>query len=252
MAVANTHSKWTNGAQVWYPEGNEQRWLDAHGDMVVKYLEDFNLCPRSTNAAAAANNPEWIITHTSGGTGSSLVQASDTRGGVLNISPASSEDDGINMQHQGTAYSMPTASTSPIYFGVRYKLDSATQSDFIVGLVEKETAVIDGSSHGIYFKTTDGGTYVKLGVAKDGTTDTTNVMTTGLAADVWYIDEFIAWSTGLVECWHNGAYIGSVTAGIPSTDMAVTIAYETGASNTSDDFYVDWIRAIQIVSARAT
>lgn len=252
MAVANTHSKWTNGAQVWYPEGNEQRWLDAHGDMVVKYIDDFIVCPRSTNAAMAANNPEWTITHTSAGTGASIVQASNIRGGVMNLSPASNDNDGINMQHQEAAFSIASGTTSPIYFGIRYQVDEATQTDFVVGLVEKDPVTIDGSSHGIFFKTTDGGTYVKACVMKDGTTTKTLVATTGLTADTWYIDEFIAWSTGSVEYWHNGSTVGKYTSNVPTTDLAVTIAFETGASNTSNDFFVDWIRAIQIVAARAT
>lgn len=251
MGVANTHSRWVNGALVFY-DGNDHRkaWLDAMGTNVVKYINDFTVCPRSTKAADATNNPEWIITHTSAGTGHSEVKSADLTGGVMTLEPATNDNDGINMQLRGEDFSPKT--DCPLYFGVRYKCDENTQSDFIIGIVEHDTVTIDGSSHGIFFATTDGGTYVKLHVVKDGTTDKTTNMTTGLTNTGWNVDEFLVSSTSKVECWHNNSYIGSVTAGIPSTDMAVTVAFEAGAANSTYNLYVDWIRCIQLNNARTT
>jgi len=251
MAVANTHSRWVNGALVYY-DGNDHRksWLDAMGSNVVKYINDFVVCPRSTATAMAANNPEWIITHTSAGTGHSEVKNANLSGGVMMLEPASNDNDGIDMQLFGEDFSPKT--DCPLYFGVRYKCDENTQSDFIIGLVEHETAVIDGASHGIFFATTDAGTYVKLHVVKDVTTDKTTVMTTGLTNTGWNIDEFLVSSSSLVECWHNGTQMTSVTAGIPTTDLAVTIAFEAGAATSTYALYIDWIRCIQINNARTT
>jgi hypothetical protein len=250
MSIANTHSKWELGAQVWYPEGNEQRWLDAHGDNVVKYIEDFAVCPRSTNAAMAANNPEWIITHTSAGAGCSLVQPADLKGGWLNISPAASDNDGINMQHANESFRVEA--NSWLYFGVRYKVSEATQDDFLLGLCEQDVSVLTNTSHGIYFKKIDGETKLYCCTVKDQTTAKTLIATTGVAADTVYIDEFIVKSTGDVEFWHNGSTVGKYTTPIPSTDLAVTFHFLTGANTSTEDLYIDWVRCIQILNARAT
>ena len=79
MAIANTHSQWINGALVFYPEGNEQRWLDAMGENVVKYIEDFVVTPESTAAATVAetmldndDDPQAIAER------ANLVQVSDS------------------------------------------------------------------------------------------------------------------------------------------------------------------------------
>ena len=250
MAIANTHSQWINGAQVWYPEGNKQRWIDAFGDNVVKYIEDFTVTPHSTIAANAPNNPEWVITHTSAGSGMSQVKSADLKGGWLNISPASNDNDGINMQHANESFRVEADSW--LYFGVRYKVDEATQNDLYLGLVENDPVVIDGSSHGIYFRKADGGTILLCGTMRDGTSAVTLQATASFAADTVYIDEFIVKSTGSVEYWHNGSTVGKYTTPIPSTDLAVTVAFEAGVANSSQDLFIDWIRCIQILDARTT
>ena len=252
MPVANTHSRWVNGALVYY-DGNDHRkgWLDAIGSNVVKYINDFVVCPRSTAAAMAANNPEWIITHTSAGTGMSEVKNANLTGGVMMLEPASNDNDGIDMQLLGEDFS-PKADC-PLYFGVRYKCDEKTQSDFILGIVEHETAVIDGASHGIYFGKSDGETHVKLHVVKDVTSDKTVVMTTDVTNTGWHVDEFLVESTGRIDCWHDGTQMTSLTtSAIPTTDMAVTIAFESGAATSTYALYIDWIRCIQINNARTT
>ena len=250
MAVANTHSRWVNGALVYY-DGNDHRksWLDAMGSNVVKYINDFVVCPRSTIAANAVNNPEWIITHTSAGTGMSEVKSANMRGGVLTLEPASNDNDGINMQHQEEAFR--TKTDCPLYFGVRYKCDEATQSDFILGLAEHDVSVLTNTSHGIFFSKVDGATSIALHVVKDETSDAGTTMGT-LSATAWNVDEFLVSSTSLVECWHNGTLMGTVTAGIPSTDLAVTMAFLAGAATSTYNLFVDWVRCIQINNARTT
>ncbi len=255
MAIANTHSQWINGAQVWYPHGNEQRWIDAFGENVVKYIEDFEVTPSSTAATQAANNPEWVITHTSGDGGASkesTVTAADFKGGWLRLSPGSSEDDGINMQHANESFRVEPDSW--LYFGIRYKTgaEETTEQDFILGLAEQDVSVITNTSHGIYFRSTDGGSNIKCCVVRDETTVATLVATTDCQEDTVFIDEFIAKSTGSVEFWHNGSTVGKYTTGIPSTDLAVTLAFFTGASNSSQDIYIDWIRCIQLLDKRTT
>ena len=250
MAIANTHSQWINGAQVWYPEGNQQRWIDAFGENVVKYIEDFAICPKSTAAAVAANNPEWVITHVEVGGTDSKVQAADLKGGWMNISPDANDNDGVNMQHANTSFKVET--NSPIYFGIRYKVSEATQDDLLVGLCEQDPSVLTNTSHGIYFKKVDGGTSLVCAVVIDETTVKTLVADAAFAADTVYIDEFLITSTGKVEFWHNGSTIGVYTAGIPSTNLAVTVAFLTGAATSTEDMFVDWIRCIQLLDTRTT
>ncbi len=250
MAIANTHSQWINGAQVWYPHGNEQRWIDAFGENVVKYIEDFEVTPHTTKAADDPNNPSWVITHTSAGTGTSIVVAADLKGGWLSLSPASNDNDGINMQHANESFRVEPDSW--MYFGCRYKHTEATQSDFLIGLCEQDISVLTNTSHGIYFKKVDGGTSLVCATVRDETTDKSLVADASFAADTVYIDEFIVKSTGSVEFWHNGSTVGKYTTPIPSTDLAVTIACLAGVANSSQDLFVDWIRCIQLLNARTT
>ncbi len=250
MAIANTHSQWINGAQVWYPHGNEQRWIDAFGENVVKYIEDFAVTPHTTKAADDANNPEWVITHTSAGSGHSKVVAADLKGGWLDLSPASNDNDGISMQHANESFKVETDSW--MYFGCRFKHTEATQSDLLIGLCEQDPAVLTNTSHGIYFKKVDGGTSLVCATVRDETTDKTLVATAAFAADTAYICEFIVKSTGSVEFWFNGSTVGKYTAGIPSTDLAVSISCLAGVANSSQDLFVDWIRCIQLLDARTT
>lgn len=255
MAIDNVHATWVNGAQVWYPEGNRQRWLEAYGENVIKYIEDFEICPRSTKKADAVNNPEWVITHTSGNAGTSktsVVHAADLKGGWLNLVPGSSENDGINMQHANESFRVEPDSW--LYFGIRYRTGSeqTSEQDFVLGLAENDPSVITNTSHGIYFRSFDGDTYIKCCVVIDETTVKTLIATSDCQEDTVFIDEFLVKSTDSVEFWHNGSTVGKYTAGIPSTDLAVTFAFFTGASNSSQDLYIDWVRCIQLLDARTT
>ena len=153
------------------------------------------------------------------------------------------------MQHQEEAFR--TKTDCPLYFGVRYKCDEATQSDFILGLAEHDVSVLTNTSHGIYFSKVDGATSIALHVVKDETSDAGTTMGT-LSATAWNVDEFLVSSTSLVECWHNNTYMGSVTAGIPSTDLAVTMAFLAGAATSTYNLFIDWVRCIQINNARTT
>jgi len=253
MAVANTHSQWVNGNLVFYDKKYGAGWLDAVGPNVIKYIDDFVICPKSTAAAASLYLKEWVITHTSGAGGTStetMVVPGNVKGGWLNLSPGSSENDGVEMQSESESFRVEA--NSPLYFGIRYKVDASSEADWLLGLVETDTTVMDGSSHGIYFKSIDGDNILYCCATKDGTTTKTLVASTGFAVDTVYVDEFLVTSTGSVEFWHNGTYVGQYTAGIPSTDLAVTLCFETGASNTSIDMFIDWIRCIQVLNARAT
>ena len=250
MAMARTHSKWINGAQVWYPDDNRQRWLEAYGDNVVKYIDDFVVTPKATAVATVANNPEWTISMVEGGGDDTKVQAADLKGGWMNISPDSSENDGSNMQHANESFR--AESNSPIYFGIRYKVSEATQDDLMFGLCEEDTSILTNTSHGIYFKKVDGGTSLTCGVIRDETSVATLIADASFAADTVYIDEFLVSSTGRVEFWHNGSTIGVYSAGIPSTDLAVSIQFLTGAATSTVDLWIDWIRCIQLLGSRAT
>lgn len=250
MGAAHTHSHWVNTAQVWYPEGNMQRWLDAYGENVVKYIEDFVITPKATAAAKAALNPEWIISMVEAGGDDSKVLPADLKGGWMNLSPDKNEDDGVNMQHANESFRVEA--NSWLYFGIRYKVDEATQSDVLVGLCEQDVSPLTNTSHGIYFKKIDGGTSLVCATVKDKTTAKTLVADALFAADTVYTDEFLAKSTGSVEYWHNGSTIGKYTTPIPSTDLAVTISFLAGAANTSIDMFVDWVRCIQIYNTRLT
>jgi len=252
MSIANTNSRWINGNLVFYANGNRQRWLDAIGENVVKYIDDFEICPYTTLQANSVMIKDWVITHTSAGTGHSGVIPDDKKGGVMKLYAAANENDGIQMQSENEPFRVEA--NSPLYFGVRWRIEEETDSDMRIGLMETDVSVTTNTSHGIAFGTADGATTVLLHVIKDETTDKTLSMLSTIVADTWYIDEFLVSSTGSVKAWHDGTLIGDLTtSAVPSTDLAVTFAYLNGAGTMSGKgLELDWVRCIQLLNARAT
>ena len=191
----------------------------------------------------AVNNPgEWTATLVNAST---VALAAGTRGGELLITTAGAEDDGVNMQLVGESFSFE--GQYPLYFGIRFKVSAATQSDFAVGMAITDTDVVTAVTDGVYFRKVDGSTVVNLVVEKNNLETVASVDT--CVADVYVTYELFydgETLTAYVDDVAVAAYTASAEANLPDDEeLTPTIHFLTG-DNAAIVMTVDWLRVIQI------
>lgn len=228
--MSNTHSKWVSGNLVFH---DGQRWFDAFGPTVTKVVEDFAYTPFS----AANTIAGWTTTLVNLST--AALKAGAT-GGVLLLTTAGAEDDGVNTQTQGEAFLF---SGTRIYFGARLKISEATQSDFLVGLAITTTDALGGVTDGVYFRKVDGATAVNA-VLETGSTETATAAST--CDTSFHTYEFYFDGTN-VDFWVDGTIISRpATTNLPTAEYLSPVIHFLTGDNAAITCEVDWIRAIQI------
>jgi hypothetical protein len=229
------HSKWVNGNLVFY-EG--QRWFDAIGPSVAKFLEDFIGTPFASADIPAA----WTVTLVEAGGGESTVALADGAGGLLLITTDANENDGVNMQVTKEAFKL--ASGKPCYFGARFKISEATQSDFFVGLAIADTDILGGVTDSVGFKKVDGSTDIQFELNKDSTATAGNIATA--AANTFITLEFFFDGTN-VDCYADGVLqTRLVQDNLPNDEeLTPSIQYLAGSAG-AKTMTIDWIRCIQL------
>ncbi len=233
------HSKWLNNALVFY---DGQRWVDAIGPYVCKFIEDFVATP-----FASADTPaQWTVTLVEGGGGESTVALADGAGGLLLITTDAAENDGVNMQVTKEAFKMVAG--NPCYFGARLKISEATESDFIVGLCITDTTLLGGMTDGIYFRKVDGSADVKFVLEKNSTETESAAIHT--MADNTYVQLEFLFDGTYVDCWVDGVLQTrlAITNLCQDEELTPSIHFLTGAA-AAITMTVDSIVAIQLNQA---
>lgn len=225
------HSKWLRGNLVFY---ENQRWFDAVGPTVVKR--------ESVGANIGTDNLNgWTTTLVETGSGESTVTALATTPGGFLITTDNLTDDGVNTQSKGEMFKLDGA--YPLYFGIKFQVSEATQSDFYIGLAVTTTDALAGVTDGVAFRKADGSTDVYLVVEKNSSETTAVVDTCAATTDV------------TLEFTWNGTYIDAYVDGVLQTRLAMTnlpndedlspvIQFLTGA-DAAITMSVYWIRCIQ-------
>lgn len=232
-------SKYLRGNLV-YLDG--QRWFDAVGPNVSKFVDEF-VNTSFDGADAPAAYTTTLVEAGAGETTVALKGGAD--GGVLLITTDANEDDGANIQAKGEAFTF--AAAYPLYFGVRFKISSATQSDFLFGLCITDTTLLGGMTDGIYFRKVDATTTMAFVLEKDSTETSTNYGT-AIAADTWYILEFTFDGTN-VDWYVNGvAQTRPAITNLPNDEHLTPSIHVLNGEAASMTVEVDWIRALQILA----
>lgn len=224
---------------LYYWETHRARVIDAWGSGVCKFIDEF-----VNTAIASADAPSaYTTTLVETGAGETTVALeAGAVGGVLLITTDAADNDGANIQAKGEAFKL--VSGKPCYFGIRFKIDEVTQSDFLFGLCITDTDLLGGMTDGAYFRKVDGSAAVTFNLEKDSTETNSGTILTAVA-DTWYVLEF----------FFDGTNIDSYVDGVPQTRLALTnlpndeeltpsIHFLTGEA-VSHACRVDWIRAIQ-------
>ncbi len=235
----STNSRYIRGALAFFGT-HRKRLLNAIGENVVSYIEDFvNLPVDDTTGDPLA----WTTTVVEAGSGTTTFASTDASGGKAIITTAGNEDDGGNYQLNGESFE--TTSDQDLYFGTKLAINDADNTDIIVGLAVTDTTLLGGLADGIYFESVDGSASIST-VTEASSTETQND-SAGTLVDATEIElEFYYDGTaGNVEFYIDGTLVNTHTTNIPSTQMRVSVHFLTGEA-TANTCTIDWIRCIQI------
>lgn len=237
-------TKTVRNARVFFDDRYNERWIDAIGQDVIKYLGTLAQDGDSTNNAA-----NFTVTATSDGSGTSNIAKSTEAGELFLIACAAGEYDGINAQLEGESFQLDA--NMPAYFGIRVQSNDADQCDLAVGLIETDTTIfavdtahaIAVSGDGIFFSSLDGATTIFFKTYEDGSETNTATATAVLADDTWITLEFY-WDGTSLYGYANDTLVGAFTANYTDEELTPSIAYLTG-EGVANTCRVQWMRAIQ-------
>jgi hypothetical protein len=230
-----TKSKYVNGCLVYYDD-YEHRWIKAIGPNVreweMRFGSDFTTAKEYTNTQIGTSPTTQGIT-------------AGVRAAMLSTT---TEYQGAQLQVVGTPFAI--ASGKPLYFGCKYTLDEATQSDFLVGLAEKDTTLLATSSahalnfaEGIIFAKLDGVTTINA-IARTGSANTSTSVSTAMDA-VAHVYEFLYNGTTLSFYFDGIEVVSGIATGWPTAVLSPSIALMSGTT-TALNGLISWMRCIQL------
>ena len=228
-------TKTVRNATVWYDNAaatvsGGNRWYDAIGPGVTKYLQEFASLPADDTST---DPTEFVCTVVEVGAGTSTAVIGDVPGGALVITTAANEDDGWSMQ-LGCANSGEWVSLDAhtyTYFGTEIAINDVTQSDVFLGLAVTDTTLLGGVTDGMYFRSVDASTTMNFVIEKNSTESSTAVGT--LADDTYMRLEFLHdGPAGYVYVYVDGTLQASVatsSANFPNDeDLRLSVEFLTG------------------------
>lgn len=180
------------------------------------YFNDFNTYLAS----------EWVVTETQAGATQALT-AGD--GGLLLLTNSAADDDLNALQSNVGSFLMEAG--KPAVFKARFKVNDATQCDFVVGL-----QIIDATplavSDGIWFQKDDGDALLDVYMGKSAGAGTTSALAIATVADDtfltvgWYYD-----GKQTLTYFVNDVAIGTLVASstyLPDANLALSFAQANG------------------------
>jgi hypothetical protein len=235
-----------SNALVYYDSRYTQRWIDAFGVDVVKFLPTAAQDGDSSNDLA---NFTLTVTEDGGG-GDSTVVRSVTAGELFTITSDNADYDGVNLQLEGEAFKL--ASGKPLYFGIKFQGNDADKEEFVIGLSETETALMAvDTSHalaiaGDFCGITNVGTATAIDFKgfKDGTEENSTALSTAFGDATDLVFEMY-WDGSTLYGYENDSLIGTMTSSLPDGDLTPTIEMRTCEADVNT-LTVKWWRVIQI------
>ena len=220
------------------------RWYDAWGNGVVKHLEDFVTWPKDDTTG---DPTEWKYTPTEDGTGDSLAIITDKAGGELLITTAANDNDGVNMQLGATAgENVKLDGENKLYFGIRFAISDATQSDVFFGVGVTDTDWSGGITDGLYFRKPDSSTAVSLVMEKDSVESVTTLAT--LTAAV-YVTLEVIYDGNTVKAYVDGQEKCSLSKNVvtfpDNEELRLTLEFLAGEA-AAKTMSVSWLRMIHL------
>ena len=216
---------------------NTWRWYDAVGPEVRKWKLDHTLVVSTTTATGQ------IVTATNG----TLVATDSTTGGAVTLTVAGGDNDLITVQGHSEAFYF--ASKWPAYYGCKFQLVDADQTDLFAGWCIKDTTLEAGLTDGLYFRLVDESAVLSLVLENTNVEATVEIATLADATDY------------MLEMYHDGDYVYAYVNGVLAASVAVTNASFPNDEHLCGTFGIQagegsannaklyWARAIQVQSA---
>lgn len=206
------------------------------------WLDDFDLYLATS----------WVITETGSGT-RAIAQA---KGGILVVTNAAADNDVNSLQLRDVASGQVAehwkwVTGKSLYFGCRFKVSDATQSDLVIGLhITATTPVASAPTDGIYFRKDDGDRLLDLVVAKNSTASTSSGVDGAsgyLVSDTYTtIEFFYDPSAAVITGVQDGIAFAScpLTNVVDDEELVVSFAHQNGEA-VAKILSLDWIRVVQ-------
>lgn len=236
MAVLT--SKTVNDQLVYHDAALPNRWLDAVGPSVVKVELRAPIALQAANSLAA-----WKTTLVNA---SAIADTAGVPGGAFTITTAGADNDGVNIHPVSEPFRC--AAAWPLYFGARFQVSEATQSELWVGLGTADDDWNGGAPNDyIVFTKADGSASCSFAVAKNGTASTVEGVHTFVDATDVTLEFFFDGVN--VYAYVNGVLAATVAvsnAAFPNDeDMTPHFEFTTGAVAV-ETCQIAWLRAIQV------
>ena len=224
------------------------RWLDAFGRGVVKYLQEFVYLAVDDQTHDPLDFTNTILE--TGGGGDSTAVVTDLPGGALLMTTDNAENDGYKMQlghgHGGAGENVDLSSTFPTYFGIKFAINDVDQTDCLFGVCITDTACIDAVSDGIYFRSVDGTGVLNFVLEKNNAENATAAAT--MTDDAYVTAEFYSDGTN-IKAYQDGALVTTIAcshASFPNDELLrLTMEFLTG-ENTANTCTIKWVRLIHL------
>lgn len=168
---------------------------------------------------------DWTITTV--GSGTRALGALD--GGVLVVTNSAADDDSNFFDKVGSSFLLEAGKKA--FFKARFKVNDATQSDFVMGLQVTDTTPLDVTD-GIYFLKSDGSAALSVICRKDATTGSTSASNIFTVLDDTYM--ILGWyydGKGSLAYFVNGAQMGTLDASasfLPDSVLTVSFGVQNG------------------------
>ena len=247
-----TATKNVKEALVYYDAGSGvsggNRWYDAYGSGVVKYLQEFVALAvdDATHDPLEFTN---ILLETGGG-GDSTAIVTDLGGGALLITTDNAVGDGYKMQlghgHAGVGENIDLSGAYPLYFGIEFAINDVDKCGCLFGVCITDTSCHTAVSDGIYFRSASDAGTLRFIVEKNNS-ENDNAATT-LTDNTYVTAEFYYDGTN-VMAYIDGSLVATVAAtnaSFPDDElMRLTMEFLTGET-TANTCTIKWVRMIHI------
>ena len=175
------------------------------------------------------NSGDWTITTTEAGAGNASEALTSQAGGALLITNDDADNDLDFLQLKGESFKL--SSSKKAYFSARFKVNDATESDFVMGLQITDTTPL-ATTDGVFFIKDDGDTNLDFIVEKDSTsTDTTAIHTMvddTFVTVTWFIDPD---ASKVFYSVNNAAPVSVVNTNLPDDEeLTVSFGIQNGAA----------------------
>ena len=182
----------------------------------------------------------WTITTTEAGAGSATEAIQDEGGGVLKLTNAAGDNDLDFLQLAKESFALESG--KKFWFKARCKVSDKTESDFLIGLTDRDTTPLDASD-GLWFQKDDDAATLDFRVAKADDTSIASAIAT-IVNDIYIVPAFYYDGKSTIEYWIDGLKKGTLAADtLPTTELCPTFGIMNGEA-VAKTMSIDYIMAI--------